>query len=276
MKNDFVFYTRRNHEIQVSIYGIEHIAARPVIIYAHGFKGFKDWGFIPYVGEFFAANGYCFITFNFSHNGIGSNPTVLSEMDKFANNTVSLEASELTQIIEAFHFGFFAPEVSKDVFLLGHSRGGGVSLVTARKNPTVKAVAVWASIARFDRFTKRQKEEWRRRGFLEVINQRTKQMMRQNICLLEDIEKHKLGILSIRRAMRTLNRPVLIVHGEQDLVVKVDEAETLYEWGNPDLTTVYRIPATGHTFGVVHPFEQTTPELELILKSTLDFFKTIK
>ncbi|MBI5727011.1 MAG: alpha/beta hydrolase [Ignavibacteriales bacterium] len=276
MKNDFVFYTRRNHEIKVSIYGIEHIAARPAIIYVHGFKGFKDWGFVPYVGEFFASHGYCLITFNFSHNGIGTDPLAMSETGLFASNTFSLEASELTQIIEAFHFGFFAPDVSKDLFLLGHSRGGGIALVTARKDPSVKAVATWASVARFDRYSKRQKADWKKRGFFEVTNQRTKQVMRLNVTLLEDIEKHKSGILSIRRAMRTLNRPVLIIHGEQDLAVKVDEAEALYEWGNPDLTTIYRIPATGHTFGISHPFEKSTPEFELILKSTLDFFNTIK
>jgi len=43
-------------------------------VYVHGFKGFKDWGFVPYIGETFASKGFAFLTFNFSHNGIESNP----------------------------------------------------------------------------------------------------------------------------------------------------------------------------------------------------------
>jgi len=41
----------------------------PLIIFAHGFKGFKDWGTHRMVARFFAGHGYRFLKFNFSHNG---------------------------------------------------------------------------------------------------------------------------------------------------------------------------------------------------------------
>lgn len=47
---------------------------RVAVVMAHGFKGFKDWGFFPWVAEGMAAAGYAVVTFNFSRNGIGADP----------------------------------------------------------------------------------------------------------------------------------------------------------------------------------------------------------
>ncbi|MGB3155850.1 MAG: hypothetical protein WBB06_14685, partial [Chitinophagaceae bacterium] len=42
---------------------------RPVVIYAHGFNGFKDWGNFDLIAAKFAEEGFVFVKFNFSHNG---------------------------------------------------------------------------------------------------------------------------------------------------------------------------------------------------------------
>jgi len=42
---------------------------RPVVIYAHGFNGFKDWGNFDLIARAFAQAGFAFVKFNFSHNG---------------------------------------------------------------------------------------------------------------------------------------------------------------------------------------------------------------
>ena len=65
----------------------------PAVIICHGFNGFKDWGFFPLLGETLANSGYAAITFNFSRNGIGSDPEVFTEPEKFALNTYSHEFS---------------------------------------------------------------------------------------------------------------------------------------------------------------------------------------
>jgi hypothetical protein len=41
----------------------------PLIIFCHGYKGFKDWGAWDLVAEEFANNNFVFVKFNFSHNG---------------------------------------------------------------------------------------------------------------------------------------------------------------------------------------------------------------
>ena len=40
-----------------------------LIIFSHGFKGFKDWGCFNLISKIFAENGFTFLKFNFSHNG---------------------------------------------------------------------------------------------------------------------------------------------------------------------------------------------------------------
>ena len=42
---------------------------KPILIFCHGYKGFKDWGAWNLMAEAFAETGFFFIKFNFSHNG---------------------------------------------------------------------------------------------------------------------------------------------------------------------------------------------------------------
>ncbi len=272
MSEDFILKTSRNDNLSISAFGIENINTSPCVIYAHGFKGFKDWGFVPYAAEYLAGAGYFVLTFNFSHNGIGKSLTEFTELDKFAENTISLEVDELNEMIDAYNFGFFGDPSSKGIGLIGHSRGGGVSLLVASQRDEVKAVAVWASVATFDRFTERQKKLWREKGVMEVLNTRTNQVMRMNVDFLEDIEQNKDDKLNIEKAVKNLNKPLLIVQGEQDLTVKPDEAKKLYEWSDKSKSELVIIPAASHTFNAAHPFEGTNTKLEQLLNTTKEFF----
>jgi dipeptidyl aminopeptidase/acylaminoacyl peptidase len=178
----------------------------------------------------------------------------------------------LTELIDAYLEGFFGGISNSKIGIIGHSRGGGISLLTARQKKDVDAIAVWASVSDFNRYSERQKENWRKKGVFEVLNSRTRQVMRLNVSLLEDLEKNRDDLLNIGKSVEELNRPLLIVHGEQDVAVPVKEGEELYEMSNKDLTSFIKIPATGHTFDVVHPFKGSNPKFEKVLNSTLEFF----
>ncbi|MGQ9643904.1 MAG: alpha/beta hydrolase family protein [Ignavibacterium sp.] len=243
------------------------------MIFVHGFKGFKDWGFWPYAAEFFAKNGFNVVSFNFSHNGVGDSLTEFDEPDKFAENTISLEVDELDEIINSVKSAKIVNQNCSSIGIIGHSRGGAVSILTSAKNENVNALAVWASVAKLDRYTARQKKEWKEKGFVEVFNSRTKQMMRLNVNLLNDIEQNKNSTLNIETAVKKLNRPFLIVHGEQDLTVPVEESKLLFEFADKEKTELKIIPATGHTFDIVHPFESSNVKFELVLNKTLEFFQ---
>jgi dipeptidyl aminopeptidase/acylaminoacyl peptidase len=246
----------------------------PVVIFVHGFKGFKQWGSIPYICESMARAGFYVIAFNFSHNGIEGASEEFTRLDKFARNTFSREVRELREVVDAVAGGEL-PEASladpDRILLIGHSRGGGISLLEARNDPRVKGVAAWASVADFNRYSESQRKRWREAGVFETKNMRTGQIMRLDVTLLDDLETN-LDALDVGAAAAALGRPLLILHGEQDLSVRIADGERLASLGDPALTEFVRIPRTNHTFGAVHPFQGPNPVLEEAIERTASFF----
>jgi esterase/lipase len=272
MNKDFVLNTKKSEKIRISSYGYENLESAQCLIFVHGFKGFKDWGFWPYSGNYFAEKGFFVLTFNFSHNGIGEKLTEFTELEKFANNTFSLELEELNDIIDAYLNNFFGKTKNEQIGIVGHSRGGGEALIIASERKEIKSLATWAAVENFNRYSERQANEWRKNGVFEVLNSRTNQMMKLNISLLDDIEKNKEDKLNIEKAVRKLNKALMMIHGEQDLAVPLKEAENIYNWSNKELTEFHKIKATGHTFDITHPFEGSNRKFDFVLEKTLNFF----
>lgn len=272
MSKDFTLPLSDGEELQITLYGEKQIKVAPCVIFVHGFKGFKDWGFVPPTGEALAEAGYTALTFNFSHNGIGDDPLEMSEEEKFGKNTFSREIRELNELIAAFQSGFFGHDAAVRLGLLGHSRGGGIALLVGSKNSAVDAVVSWSAVRTFDRYDQKVKSKWRKRGFLQIENKRTGQTFHLDERLLDDVEQNIEGSLNIEKAVRSLSKPLLIVHGEEDESVRVSEGRQLYEWADRSLTDYLEVPATGHTFGVGHPWEGPSKEFELVMRETINFF----
>lgn len=273
MVRNYSFNATDGEILRISTFYNAHEKSNKTLVFVHGFKGFKDWGFGPYLGSYFAEKGFSVIMFNFSHNGVGENLTEFTELEKFAKNTFSREVRELNEVIDAIRNDFFE-EISSNskIGICGHSRGGAISLLAASKRKDVDAVAVWASIAKLDRYSNRQKEEWRKKGSFDVMNMRTKQVMSLGVCLLDDVVLNGNDSLNIEKAVVDLKRPLFIAHGDQDLAVPIVEAEMLYSWADKSLTEFFKIYGCGHTFDIVHPFAGTTKKFEDLLEATNKFF----
>lgn len=245
-----------------------------LIIFSHGFKGFKDWGGFPYMMNELANAGFAAASFNFTHNGVSEEqPMEFTELDKFAENTFSKEVDELGSVINYFYSNSDELKIDKNrIALMGHSRGGGATIIDAANDERVKCIVTLSSISAYDRYTERQKELWKKNGFIEIENTRTKQMMRMNYSLIEDLEQNKerLDILS---AMKRLNKPCLLIHGKEDLAVKAEEAKKLFEASNKLPIELHIIERTGHTFGISHPFAGTTDAFEKVIESSVSFLK---
>ncbi|WP_159886683.1 alpha/beta hydrolase family protein [Paenibacillus puerhi] len=245
----------------------------PVLIISHGFKGFKDWGFFPYVAERFASRGFYTVTFNFSCNGV--NERDFDELDKFAVNTYSREQQDLKLLLGAVKagslpFGEYAD--AGRIHLLGHSRGGGNSILAAAEHPEIRSVTTWNGNANPDLFDDAFKERIAQDGVAYVANARTKQEMPIRAVFYEDLRLHGERY-DIARRLQEIEAPVLQVQGDQDSPRLKAGFETLRQASPRHAKAIVTIEGGNHTFGAVHPFQGTTPYLEQALEATLSFLE---
>jgi len=247
----------------------------PLIIFCHGFKGFKDWGGFPYMMEQLAFNGFASVSFNFSHNGVSKeNPHEFTKPELFSQNTFSQELDDLRIVLNYFYVHAEKYNIDKNsIGLIGHSRGGGIAVIKASEDEKIKALAVLASVSEFDRYSDEQKRKWKEKGYYEVENTRTKQVMRLNYSLMEDMGRNK-DRMNITNAISKIKFPLLIIHGKEDLAVKSESANELYKYSNKQNSELQIIENTGHTFGAVHPFKGTTKAFEQVIELLVGFFNS--
>lgn len=246
----------------------------PLVIFVHGFKGFKDWGAHNSVARYFAQNGFRYLKFNFSHNGVTEeNLQDITDMETFASNTVSKELYDLDQVI-SFACNKENFTAMNKVSLLGHSRGGGLSIIQASNDPRINKLVTWGSISDFrSLWSPEQVEQWRKKGKIEIENARTREKMPLNVDVLEDLEENE-EILSVEAAAKRLNIPWLIVHGDNDINVDVSVAKKLNELQLNARLSI--IEGTDHVFGAKHPFDgQLLPkQLLAACEASINFLKS--
>lgn len=273
MTRDSIFTTKKGHRIQLSLYGYDLQNTAPCIVYLHGFKGFKDWGFVPATGKYFESRGFRFLAMNFSHNGIGNDRMNFTELDKFRDNTFSLEVSEAMEVVNAFHDGrLFQVPAGSRMGLLGHSRGGGIALLAGAQLEPVEAVCTWAAVSTFKRYSEEVIAKWEKDGVLEVKNSRTGQVMELGWNLHADLLKHLDGGLNIEKATREMEKPVCVLHGTADLAVEVQDAHNIASWAGDQLDGLHILEGAGHTFGARHPFADNDHHMDEVWDHTLAFF----
>jgi pimeloyl-ACP methyl ester carboxylesterase len=239
---------------------------RTAVVVVHGFKGFKDWGFFPYMCRRLAAAGHAVVSFNFSGSGIGADPERFTELEAFAANTFSRELEELAWVVDWVTSGDLLPRRPRGLALVGHSRGGGDVILHAALDERVSALATWSAVSSFDRWNEGTRAEWRQSGRIYVLNARTGQQMPLDVTMLEDLEanRERLDVLASAARVRA---PWLILHGENDLTVDVEEARVLARVAQRGRLAV--IEQAGHTYEVAHPFAQSSPQLDQAVDATI-------
>lgn len=242
------------------------------VVVSHGFKGFKDWGFFPYIGEQLSEE-LDVITYNFSHNGVGETLTEFTELDKFGRNTYSKEQEDLHTLVEQITSGAIPglPRqlVPQPLFLLGHSKGGGTSLIYAFDHPgRIAGVISWNGIANVDLFSEKDKEIMRTEGRAYTINGRTKQQMPLDKVILEDMEQNQERFDIVDR-VKDSKIPIVLIQGSDDAPWLIQGSKRLVE-KRPDIMW-HLVPEGNHTFGAVHPFRGETGPLKETVRLSLQW-----
>ncbi len=98
--------------------------ARALVVLVHGFQGFKDWGFFPWLSEYLCASGCVSARF-----------TVTGETYEAQVRNVVAAAGDAVSRFRGL-----------PLFLLGHSLGGAISLIAAREIEALAGVITWSAI----------------------------------------------------------------------------------------------------------------------------------
>ena len=250
---------------------------KSVMIYAHGFNGFKDWGNFDLVAKKFAAAGYVFVKFNFSHNGTSpEHPEEFVDLDAFGKNNYSKEQEDLRLVINwvCDPVNDYHPVIdSSHIFLIGHSMGGGISILHSANDDRVMKLITWAGISEcktpWGSWPADKMKEWKETGVQYYTNSRTKQQMPMYYQLYEDYIQN-LGKLDIQKAIKSLHIPILICHGTLDTAVPVEKAYELQRW--QPAATLFTIESD-HVFGRSHPWvsNDLPSAMEAVVNASLLF-----
>jgi cephalosporin-C deacetylase-like acetyl esterase len=262
----------------------EHV---PVVIYCHGFKGFKDWGHFNLMAEEFAKEGFAFLKFNFSHNGgTVENPIDFPDLKAFGENDFLKELEDMSVVLGSLFdsaqvlegktsFDKLLPKLDANkISMMGHSRGGGMSTIFCASEKRIKQLVLLAAVSDF---AARQPADevmkhWNDTGVIYIENGRTKQQMPMYYNFVEVFENN-LELLNIKSSCENLTQETLIIQGLNDEVVPPAEAENLVSWISNSSSIL--IENSDHAFGSCHPYlgQELPGQTKQVVIGAINFLK---
>jgi alpha-beta hydrolase superfamily lysophospholipase len=242
--------------------------AQGTVVVCHGFKGFAHFSFFPYLAEKLAEAGLRAITFDFSGSGVGEDRENFTNRDAFTHNTYMQELDDIELVVDEARVRDW---IDGGYGLFGHSRGGGMAILHAARDPNVKALVTWAAISSTNRWPPDTVADWRQSGYIPITNARTGDVIPLSTDILREVEEHGHNRLNIASSASQVRVPWLIVHGDEDESVPVSEAERLSSLAGPN-GEFLRLKGVNHSFGGKHPLVEMTKTLESVTKETVDFF----
>lgn len=236
-------------------------AVLPVILFVHGFKGFKDWGAFPDVYEELARAGFAVIAFNLSLNGVGKSMLEFDNPELFRRQTLSQDLRDVGSVISAIKSKEITSEKvvldTDRIGILGHSRGGHTAVAAAAEYAEIQCLVTWAAVADYNiRWSSEMVNDWLKKGYTDIKNTRTGQILPLDRLGYDDALENAEKLIALNR-VRELYIPSMFIAGKDDESVPCTDTEKLYRSSASDEKDFRIIENTGHTFGVSHPFDET-------------------
>lgn len=238
----------------MSLYGMLHIPGSgcyPCVIFCHGFTGHRIEAHRLFVKAARELVRYGIAAFRFDFRGSGE-----SEGD-FSDITIT---SELEDLRAAVNFISSVGGVDANrLALLGLSLGGCIAACYAPTDERIKALALWAAVARPNEILRRHlcgdaMNELEEKGWIDIGGLKVSRAFFDELPNVKPVElvSHFKG-----RA--------LIVHGSYDTVVPVDDAQ-LYAEALGNRADLHIIEGADHTFAKCHHEEH-------VIRITCDWLK---
>ncbi len=235
---------------------------RGVVLIAHGFLGYKDYGMFPRLASALCERGFLAHRFNFSHSGMTEELETFERPDLFERDTLQKHQEDLDCVIDAIGDRRIAGR-GLSMALLGHSRGGVDVLLCAGRRfgegltPLPRAVVTLASPDATCLWDEASRREVLERGFAEIKSNRTGQTLRIDAGWLreqlDDPEAHDvLGHVS------RIECPLLVIHGEVDPTVPAACAKAI-AGGAGERAKLVVIEGGDHVFNTVNPMGEDEP-----------------
>lgn len=235
------------------IYGTRHDpplsdGSRPhgIVLMAHGFKGFKDYGMFPWLANQMCSAGHIVHRFNFSHSGMSDDDGPFQYPDLFEQATWNNQVEDLQLI--ANEFG--QPDLPLIVF--GHSRGGvAILLAIGRGSVHAQGAISLSAPSRCNSLSNDEQEVLFANGRIESPSGRTGQMLYVGKRFLEEQLESPLEHELLELATK-IEVPCLLIHGEIDQTVPVEAAKQLDS--SIQHSTLNIIDGGDHVFNTANPF----------------------
>jgi alpha/beta superfamily hydrolase len=267
VKTETAWIECENARLYAEIY-IPDAAPALALLICHGLNARGSQGLRIYAQLAEAACKEGFVALVFDFRGVGK-----------STGDFDYGMGERQDVKCALNYLASKPEVaSNSIFVVGHSLGGAVSLYALRNETRVKGLVLWSTPKNHDYNVR--KFIARTRGKLGlytfVILSRIDKIF--NVSRLFTLEVYGIRLRQryVREKLMKINEceaasklhgiPLLIIIGEKDIIVGVDEAQEIYKAAN-EPKTLQIIESADHIF--------KGKEQELIAK-TLDWIKKLK
>lgn len=217
----------------------------PIVIFCHGLAGNhigRDRLYVQ-LSECLSRIGIASLRFDF--RGSGDSEGDFGEM--------TLEG-EVRDAIRAVQFARDLPNIdSTRLGIFGRSFGGAIAIHTASEVGVVRSLVLWAPV-----FTGKQWEEkWEIVQTAKVDEEERHKLMRINGQMPSMSFYKELISMRLDKELLSLKEvPILLVHGEQDPVVRIDQSEQIVDLrvAAPAETAFHRLEHSDHDF--THPEEK--------------------
>jgi len=269
--------THNEREFLIDARFLPNNTQKPIILFVHGFKGFKDWGAFNMMADYFANAGFVFVKMNFSHNGTTvDQPYDFADLEAFGNNNFSIEQDDIQLVLDRLIASKLLDVTEADfesIQIIGHSRGGAASILTASQDKRIGKIATLAALNDLSsRYSEEVMTEWKKKGVYHIHNGRTKQEMPLYYQIVEDYLKNE-DRLNVKQAIVNMEKPFLAIHGTEDETLPIAMLHEIKSW-NSEVKTI-AMNGANHTFGSTHPYasDELPRDMKMAIDHIIQFFK---